>query len=123
MDLSSFSFILEEMAVCRDCEVGKLELFDRGTKASCASLLMIRCKKCYISKSFWSVSGKFGKKKLSLPEGDTHISKRNDMVYSSVLGARLVGLGNEKLKLYHASLIFHLLRLEQLLYLFNVIYS
>ena len=26
------------------------------------------------------------------------------MVYSSVLGARLVGLGNEKLKLYHASL-------------------
>ena len=43
-------------------------------------------------------------KKLSLSEGDTHISKRNDMVYSSVLGARLVGLGNEKLKLYHASL-------------------
>ena len=48
--------------MCRDCEVGKLELFDCGTKASCASLLMIRCRKCYISKSFWSVSGKFGKK-------------------------------------------------------------
>ena len=66
VDLSSFSFILEEMAVCRDCEVGKLELFDCGTKASCASLLMIRCRKCYISKSFWSVSGKFGKKVVPL---------------------------------------------------------
>ena len=70
------------MAVCRDCEVGKLELFDCGTKASCASLLMIRCRKCYISKSFWSVSGKFGKK--SCPFQVIHIS-RSGMIWSIVV--------------------------------------
>ena len=52
IDLSSFSSILKEMAVCRSCEEGSLELFDCGEKASCPSLLKFRCDSCHYSRSF-----------------------------------------------------------------------
>ena len=32
IDLNSFSSILREVAMCRACEVGSLELFDSGEK-------------------------------------------------------------------------------------------
>ena len=63
---------------------------------------MLRCDSCHYCRYFWSVSGKFGKS--SLPVGDSKIRIRNDMVYSSILGGRLVGISLTKLSLYHATL-------------------
>ena len=88
--------------MCRAYEVGRLELFDSGQKESCATFMIIRCNSCDYSRSFWSVSGAFGKSSLSV--SDSKIRMRNDMVYSSILGGRLVGIGLEKLSLYHATL-------------------
>ena len=102
IDLNSFSSILREVSMCRACEVGSLELFDSGKKESCATFLILRCNYCHYSRSFWSVSGTFGKSSLSV--SDSKIRMRNDMVYSSILGGRLVGIGLEKLSLYHATL-------------------
>ena len=61
IDLNSFSSILREVAMCRVCEVGRLELFDSGKKDSCATFLILRCNSCHYSRYFWSVNGTFGK--------------------------------------------------------------
>ena len=100
IDLNSFSSILREVAICTTCELGNLELFDSGKKESCAIFLILRCNSCYYSRSFWSVHGTFGKQSLSV--NDYKIRMRNDMVYSSKLGGRLVGINLEKLSLNHA---------------------
>ena len=102
IDLNSFSSILREVAMCRTCEVGSLELVDSGEKTSCATFLILRCDSCHYSRSFWSVSGTFGKSSVSV--SDSKIRMRNDMVYNSILGGRLVGIGLDKLSLYHATL-------------------
>ena len=102
IDLNSFSSIIREVAMCRACEVGSLELFDSGQKESCATFLILRCNSCHYSRSFWSVSGTFGKSSVSVSA--SKIRMRNDMVYSSILGGRLIGIGLEKLSLYHATL-------------------
>ena len=90
------------MAVCRHCQSGELHLFNKGTKAGCATLLLLTCSHCQVSKSFWSVSGRFGSR-IEVGSGK-HISKRNSTVYASVLGGRLIGVGCERLSLYHACL-------------------
>ena len=73
IDLSSFSSILKEIAVCKSCEEGNLELFDCGEKATCAFLLMLRCDSCHYSISFWSVSDTFGRS--SFPVGVSKFKK------------------------------------------------
>ena len=102
IDLNSFSSILREIAMCRACEVGRLQLFDSGKKETYATFLILRCNSCHYSRSFCSVSGTFGKSSLSV--SDSKIRMRNDMVYSSIIGGRLVGIGLETLYLYHATL-------------------
>ena len=98
IDLNSFSSILQEVALCRACEVGSLELFDSGEKTYCATFLILRCDSCRYSRSFWSVSGTFGKSSVSV--SDSKIRIRNDMVYNSIFGGRLVAIGLDKLSLY-----------------------
>ena len=88
--------------MCRACEVGSLELFDCGKKTSCATFLILRCNSGHHFRSFWSVSGTFGKSSNTV--SDSKIRMRNDMVHSSVLGSRLVGIGMDKLFLYHTTL-------------------
>ena len=88
--------------MCKACEECNLEFFDCGKKASCASFLMFRCDSCHYSRSFWSVSGTFGRS--SFPVGASKIKKRNDMVYNCILDGRLVGIGFNKLSLYHSAL-------------------
>ena len=41
-----------------------------------------------LSRSFWTVSGTFGKSSLSV--GDSKIRMRNDMVYNIILGVVLL---------------------------------
>ena len=52
--------------MCRTCEVGRLELFDSGKKESCETFLILRCYYCHYPRSFWSISGTFGKSSLSV---------------------------------------------------------
>ena len=88
--------------MCRACKIGSLELFDSCKKESCATFLLLQCHSCHFHRSFWIVSGTFGKSSLSVSA--SKIRMRNDMVYSSILGGRLVGIGLDKLSLYHATL-------------------
>ena len=99
INAESFISILGEVAVCRNCQLGTLELFQKSFFLSCATQLMFRCKKCFANRTFWSVS-RFFKSKIQL--GDK-ITKRNDMMYASVLGRRLAGIGEPALRLFHAA--------------------
>ena len=99
--MDTFVQVLEEVAVCRACQLGKLELYQKSYHQSCATNLMFRCRSCYESRSFWSVSGRFNS---TIQIGDKKIAKRNDMMYSSVLGGRLIGFGEANLRFYHAAL-------------------
>ena len=47
IDLNSFSSILREVAMCRACAVGSLELFDSGKNTSCSTFLILRCNFCH----------------------------------------------------------------------------
>ena len=81
---------------------GEVEVLDTKTSAGCASYLQLRCKNCSYSKYFWSVGDRtIGKLQMS---DDKANAKRNDIVYSSVLGGRLIGCGYSKLILYHSIL-------------------
>lgn len=77
-------------------------MYDLGIKASCASKLVVKCNNSFNNRIFWTVSGQFGKAKISI--GDIQIPKRNEMVYATVLGGRLIGIGHNNLMLYHNSL-------------------
>ena len=93
---------LTQMAVCSSCQISKLKLYHRsGVRSGCAMYLIMRFEKCFVSKSFWSVSGKF---KSKITVGENQLKKRNEMIFSSVLGGRLIGMGWQSLKFYHATL-------------------
>ena len=99
LNVESFIAVLGEVAVCRNCQLGTLELYEKPKHLSCATQLMFRCKQCLVNRTFWSMSGYF---RSSIQLGEKKISKRNDIMYSSVLGGRLVGMGEANLSLYHA---------------------
>ena len=102
IDLNVLVSILRGVAVYTECEWGQLELYNKGTKASFASYLMFTCSECLASRSFWSLSGSF--KDTYFPVGDAQIQKRNDIVYVSVLGGRIMGASLDPLIFYHAAL-------------------
>ena len=101
INVESFISILGEVAVCRNWQLGTLELLKKSCNLSCATLLMLRCNNCLTNQTFWSVCGYF---RARVQLGEKNISKRNDIMYSSVLGGRLVGMGEPNLRLYHASM-------------------
>ena len=101
LNVESFISILGEVSVCRDCQLGTLELYQKPYHLSCATQLMFRCNKCLANRTFWSLSGHF---RSNIQLGEKKISKRNDIMYSSVLGGRLVGMGEPNLRLYHVSM-------------------
>ena len=101
MDLEAFIDVLKDVAMCQACQIDKLELFDKGTQAGAAKYLMFRYSSCFETRSFWSVSGKWTK---NIQVGEKMIPKRNDTVYASVLGGRIIGIGENKRRLYHGAL-------------------
>ena len=100
MNLAIFKQVLDSMAKCSRCN-GRLELVETGTSSGCASYLSMKCSNCESAKKFWSVGG-YSHGKLTI--GSVEIPKRNSMVYCSVLGGRLMGIGWQKLFLYHSML-------------------
>ena len=59
------------------------------------------CNYCQIRNGYWTVSGEFRER---LPVGNKEFAKRNSLVYNSILGGRLIGIGHNKLELYHAAM-------------------
>lgn len=102
INASALQSVLDTMAVCKVCKKSNLKLYELGKKASCTSRLLLKCSKCFSHKIFWSFSGFFGSTKISV--GNIQIAKRNYMVYSSILGGRLIGIGHNSLSHYHNSI-------------------
>ena len=98
INLADFQQILDTMAKCSGCD-GRLKLVETGTSSGSASFLSLKCSRCEMNETFWSVGGK-SQGKLSV--GSTEIPKPNSLVYSSVLAGRLMGIGWKKLFLYHS---------------------
>ena len=99
IDPSVLEDILDSCAVCKVCTVGRLQIWDKGTKTCFASYLTLRCNFCHSGKDFWTVSGKFQSK---IEIGTHKITKRNDSMYQCILGGRLIGIGKYSLDLYHS---------------------
>ena len=87
--------------LCAQCSTANIRVLDSGTRSGCAHYILLNCKNCQWGKYFWTVSGKFFSK---LQVGNQQIPKRNELVYSSVLAGRLIGVGLSKLSVYHAFL-------------------
>ena len=93
--------ILLDMTVCSQCYRGKVIIAESSYKAGCASFIELKCNNCNNSRNFWSVGGKF---KGKIPVGNRTITKRNELLYSSILAGRLIGIGFGKIELYHSIL-------------------
>ena len=63
IDSSILQNILDQFAICKYCQQGKLKLLDKGSKAGCASYLILRCNKCYNHVNFWK---KFHNRRLPI---------------------------------------------------------
>ena len=92
------------VSVCMKCQQSALDIFeDASTTVTFASCLLIRCGVCMNSQTLWSVSGQFGESKDTLSAGEGATAKWNQMEIAVVLGSRMIGIGCESLKIYHAT--------------------
>ena len=96
---------LRKVSVCRKCQRSELDIFeDASTRVHSASCLLIRFGHCKTYQTLWSVSGQFGQPKDTLSAGEGVPAKWNQMEIAVVLSSRMVGIGYESLKMYHAIL-------------------
>ena len=93
--------LLSTYAVCKFCKRGNLKIWDRDGKSCFAYYLTLRCDTCGRGEDFWTVSGKFGSK---IDIAQKKVTKRNDTIYQSVFGGRIIGVGRRALNVYHAML-------------------
>ena len=59
IDSSILQNILDQLAICKYCQQGKLKLLDKVSKAGFASYLTLRCNKCNSHVNFWRVGKNF----------------------------------------------------------------
>ena len=105
IEIASLVIALRKVSVCRKCQRSELDIFeDASTRIPSASCLLIRCGYCKTYQTLWSVSGQFGQPKDTLSAGEGVPAKWNQMEIAVVLGSRMVGIGYESLKMYHAIL-------------------
>ena len=90
IDPSVLDDVLEFCAVCTVCLIGRLKIWDLGTRTCFASYLTLRGNYCNSGKDFWTPSGKFQSK---IQIGPHKITKRNDSMYQCILAGRLIGIG------------------------------
>ena len=101
LNIKVLQTILVDVTVCSQCYRGKIIIAESSYKAGCATLLELKCNYCSNSRNYWSVGGKF---KGKIPVGNRAVTKRNELLYSSILAGRLIGIGFEKMELYHSAL-------------------
>ena len=88
-----------EWMLCGQSSTGSITPSDSGTRSGCAQNILLTCANCNWGKYLWTVSGKFRQK---IQVGEKEITKRNELVYGSVLSARLMGVGLAKLSIFHS---------------------
>ena len=79
-------------SMCKKCQQSAQDIFeDASTRVTSASCPLIRCGVCVCVnyQTLWSVSGQFGQSQMEI---------------AVVLGSRMIGIGYESLKMYHAIL-------------------
>ena len=101
LNIAVLQTIFNQMTSCNKCHRGTIKICGKELRAGCATYIEMICSYCKIKNSYWSVSGKFRSK---IPIGDKEIVKRNALIHSSILGGRLIGVGHNRLELYHAAL-------------------
>ena len=101
INIAVFQTIFNQMTLCKACHQGSIKLVEKDYKSGCALYIVMACNHCQVRSSYWTVSGKF-REKIAI--GDKQVAKRNTMMYSSILGGRLIGIGHKKLMLYHAAM-------------------
>ena len=101
INIAAFQTIFNQMTLCKACHRGSIKLAEKDNKSGCALYIDMACNYCQVQSSYWTVSEKFRER---IPIGDKQIAKRNTMMYSSILGGRLIGIGKKKLMLYHAAM-------------------
>ena len=105
IEMASLVRALRMVSACRKCERSELDMFeDASTRVPSASCLLIRCGYCTSYQTLWSVSGQFEGSKDTLSAGEGVPTRWNQMETAAVLGSRMVGIGYESLKMYHAIL-------------------
>ena len=105
IEIVSLVRVMKMVSVCMKCQQSALDIFeDASTRVTFASCLLIRCGVCMNSQTLWSVSGQFGQSKDTLSAGEGDPAKLNQMEIAVVLGSRMIGIGYESSKMYHATL-------------------
>ena len=101
VNLSTLQSVLNAMAICSKCASVKLKITAQGLNEGSASYVSMACNNCDFTNKFWSSGSRFRER---FTVGDSSITKRSDLIYSSVLAARIMGVGWAKLHLYHCFL-------------------
>ena len=91
VDLAAMVSTLSEVASCKKCNKGEMELFEMNSRATCASKLVFRCCACNNSIVFMNV-------------GEINSDSTNLLDLSCVLGGRIVDLNPENLRTFYACL-------------------
>ena len=101
-DIVRLQTVLNSMANCSKCRIGKLQITAHSLNKGSASKLFLKCNSCDSSTKFMSSGPRYSREKIQI--GSIMISTRSDLIYSAVLGARIIGVGWAKLHLYHGFL-------------------
>ena len=101
MNLGSLQSQLNLMARCAHCACGKLELRLSSKSHGSASYVAIYCNSCDSVDSFWSAGSR---SRGSIAVGESSIMNRSELIYSSVLAGRIMGIGWAKIHLYNSFL-------------------
>ena len=101
VNLQTLLTMLDDLTVCKSCKKGSMRMFQSKQRAGSATYLQLECSACSTQQGFWSVGAK---SQAKIQVGDQQIRKRNELLYGSILGGRLIGVGLSKLELYHSTL-------------------
>ena len=101
INLGTMQSILNSMARCALCENGKLSILVKGISHGCSSFISITCTSCDSANTFWSSGSRI---RGIVTVGDSTIKDRSQLIYSSLLAGRIMGIGWAKLHLYHSFL-------------------
>ena len=87
VDLAAMVRSISDVASCKKCKDGLMEMFELESTDTCASKFLFRCDVCLNPNVFMNV-------------GETNSGTTNLLDLTSVLSIRLVGLNSEKLRAF-----------------------
>ena len=100
IDLSILAAMLHEVACCKTCHC-ILNLFTVKAESTCSSKFLMRCDNCQLTVPFQSVGQCKERKPFT---NDPLINKITQLDVTSVIAARLSGIGASKMDIVHGVL-------------------